>query len=232
MPLDNLLPTLIERTQALHYAAIIVDPIYKIITGDENNASEMGKFCNYFDAICVATGAAVIYCHHHSKGAQGSKRSIDRASGSGVFARDPDALLDMIQLSLPDDMTCAPHATAWRIEGTLREFAPLEPINIWFDWPLHYVDQSGKLNNLPTIGSQQDNLSKSKKRKNREHQLELLQRAFCTCSQNVYPVPIKMLCEEMSVCEKTIRRYIDQAKTFWCQNGLVGRIPEGQKQTT
>lgn len=80
--------------------AIVIDPIYKVITGDENNASEMGAFCNQFDKICAQTGCASIYCHHHSKGSQGMKKAMDRASGSGVFARDPDAQLDIIQLEL------------------------------------------------------------------------------------------------------------------------------------
>ena len=71
----------------------------KVITGDENSANEMAKFCNQFDKIADALGASVIYAHHHSKGAQG-KKSMDRASGSGVFARDPDALLDMIELDM------------------------------------------------------------------------------------------------------------------------------------
>lgn len=67
-------------------------------TGDENSADQMAKFCNQFDLVCRELGCAVIYCHHHSKGAQGGKRSMDRASGSGVFARDPDAMLDMTEL--------------------------------------------------------------------------------------------------------------------------------------
>ena len=29
---------------------------------------------------------------------------MDRASGSGVFARDPDALLDLIELEMNDDL--------------------------------------------------------------------------------------------------------------------------------
>ena len=62
----------------------------------------MAAFCNQFDKVCTELGCAVIYCHHHSKGAQGGKRSMDRASGSGVFARDPDALLDLIELPLSD----------------------------------------------------------------------------------------------------------------------------------
>lgn len=64
----------------------------------------MAKFCNQFDKVCTELGCAVIYCHHHSKGNQGGKRSVDRASGSGVFARDPDALLDMIELELTEDI--------------------------------------------------------------------------------------------------------------------------------
>ena len=63
----------------------------------------MSNFCNQFDKVCTELGVAVIYCHHHSKGSQGSKKSMDRASGSGVFARDPDAMLDMIELELSEE---------------------------------------------------------------------------------------------------------------------------------
>lgn len=104
VPMDKLAPKLIRRAAKKNYIAIIIDPIYKIITGDENSADQMANFCNQFDRVCTELGAAVIYCHHHSKGSQGSKRSMDRASGSGVFARDPDALLDLIELSLNDDL--------------------------------------------------------------------------------------------------------------------------------
>lgn len=102
VPLDKLVPKLIRRVRDQHFDAIIVDPIYKVITGDENNASDMALFCNQFDKICTATGCATIYCHHHSKGTQGNKKAMDRASGSGVFARDPDAQLDMTPLELTE----------------------------------------------------------------------------------------------------------------------------------
>ena len=131
VPLDQLVPKLIRRVRDQHFDAIIIDPIYKVITGDENNASEMGAFCNQFDRICTETGCSTIYCHHHSKGAQGMKRAMDRASGSGVFARDPDAQLDMIQLELTDDLknyVRDGNATAWRLESSLREFANIQPV--------------------------------------------------------------------------------------------------------
>jgi len=133
-------PRLIRRAQGKGYDAIIFDPLYKINEGDENSASEMGRFFNHLDTICTTLKTSIICCHHHSKGAQGSKFSIDRASGSGVFARDPDALLDMIQINPRDaEVTLEDGQTAWRISSTLREFMSPDDIDIIFDYPIHRV---------------------------------------------------------------------------------------------
>lgn len=209
IPMDKLAPKLIRRAAKKQYIAIIIDPIYKVITGDENSADQMAHFCNQFDRVCTELGCAVIYCHHHSKGRQGQKQSMDRASGSGVFARDPDALLDLIELDLDDDVRAqaannaacavceaalrevnllnevsqddlcsektalracrellpeedclrlnraveaakraAEARTAWRVEGTLREFPKFPPVNLWFDYPVHTVDAGGMLTDL------------------------------------------------------------------------------------
>ena len=127
VPMDKLAPKLIRRASKKDYTAIIIDPIYKVITGDENSADQMANFCNQFDKVCTQLGCAVIYCHHHSKGAQGGKRSMDRASGSGVFARDPDALLDLTELELSEDIrkqepTRRSVMPAWSsCGGTLRQ---------------------------------------------------------------------------------------------------------------
>lgn len=102
--MDKLAPMLIRRAAKKNYIAVIIDPIYKVITGDENSADQMANFCNQFDKVCTELKVATIYCHHHSKGSQGGKKSMDRASGSGVFARDPDAMLDMIELELSEDV--------------------------------------------------------------------------------------------------------------------------------
>ena len=138
--IEELTPKLIERAQSKEYAAIILDPLYKLNTGDENSASEMGRFFNQLDQICTELHTSIICCHHHSKGAQGGKFAIDRASGSGVFARDPDAFLDMIRIN-PKDVgkTLEEGQTAWRISFTLREFKSPEDIDVIFDFPLHYI---------------------------------------------------------------------------------------------
>lgn len=143
-PLDKLAPKIIHKCLKAsdgkkgYYSIVIIDPLYKIITGDENSASEMSKFTALFDKIAYSTGAATFSVHHHSKGAQGTKRTMDRASGSGVFARDPDALLDLSPLVVPDEEKDAlDGATAWRLTATLREFKEPEPINIYFRYPIH-----------------------------------------------------------------------------------------------
>ena len=162
LPLDKLLPRLVRRAKNGGYAAIVLDPIYKVITGDENNASEMGAFCNLFDRVCREIGCSVIYCHHHSKGAQGGKRAMDRASGSGVFARDPDAQLDLIQLQIPEelrDSILGEGETAWQLEGTLREFPNFKPVKMFFKYPNHLLDTEGVLDRFHPEGSPNNNLS-------------------------------------------------------------------------
>lgn len=228
IPLDQLAPKLINRVKGQHYDAIIIDPIYKIITGDENNASEMGKFCNLFDKICTETGCSVIYCHHHSKGAQGSKRAMDRASGSGVFARDPDGQLDFIETHQNDEIRAKspyPNATSWRMESSLREFPNIDPVDIWFAYPIHIVDTTGLLADAHPDGSTQSNLSKSSKRTAPANRRENLDNAYNKCATNP-PVTVRTLAQAMDMSEKTVYRYIDEfADIYWCSSGVVGRKP-------
>ena len=143
--LEKLVPQINRTLKAKDYAAVILDPTYKLGIGDENAADKVTAFCNALDRIANG-GVSVIYAHHHSKGSQGSKASMDRASGSGVFARDADALLDMIELRIPADRLDEAKAeygekvTAWRMDATLREFQRVEPVDLFFSYPLHEID--------------------------------------------------------------------------------------------
>lgn len=105
--LSRLSKALARRVRKTRSDVIVIDPIYKVMMGDENNARDISEFTNTLDAIVEETGCSLIYCHHHSKGFQGEKRSIDRASGSGVFGRDADAIVDMIELDATDEMRTA-----------------------------------------------------------------------------------------------------------------------------
>lgn len=229
VPLDKLVPKLLRRINNLHYDAVIIDPIYKVITGDENNASEMGAFCNQFDKICNETGCATIYCHHHSKGAQGFKKAMDRASGSGVFARDPDAQLDMIQLEADSDFlnsyADSVSDTAWRLECSLREFANFKPKNFWFRYPIHVLDGKGYLEKLYSEGDPKNNLKKSGKRsQTSDERKEEFDKAFDTCSEDGITAKAATIAEYLGIKDRTVRDRVNEFKDeYGTHNGTITR---------
>jgi RecA-family ATPase len=278
VPMDKLAPKLIRRAQKKNYKAIVIDPIYKVITGDENSADQMARFCNQFDMVCTELGCAVIYCHHHSKGAQGNKKAIDRASGSGVFARDPDAVIDLIELETNDELlkqqenkgvcnVCkvfldahwkwqddlsqddllnskhleaycennldewqmktlrsqiedekrrAAAMTAWRIEGTLREFPRFPPVNLWFRYPIHYLDGSGALEDIsPEIEKSSRQLMiearKEKVKKERADMISQIEVAFQGLEEDGIAA-VSDIAEEIGVTSDTIKRWFGNGK--------------------
>ena len=285
VPMDKLAPKLIRRAAKKEYIAIVIDPIYKVITGDENSADQMANFCNQFDKVCTELGCAVIYCHHHSKGAQGGKRSMDRASGSGVFARDPDALLDLIELETTDDLmkqqedravcnACmawlnahfedweddisqddmlspvrmlefarkrakdglldkmveearkkARERTAWRIEGTLREFPKFKPVNLWFDYPVHQIDKVGVLEDIqpdteipPWKKGADRNKKNAKDRKN--DRKKALEEAIENGNFGDEP-SVNDVAEYMGVSDRTVRDRIKEHGGYVIEDGIV-----------
>ena len=292
VPMDKLAPKLIRRAKKKGYTAVILDPIYKVITGDENSADQMAKFCNQFDLVCRELDCAVIYCHHHSKGAQGGKRSMDRASGSGVFARDPDAMLDMTELVPTDAIRQQLHnkaacrvikamldkrghadaygpddalsrtrmlaiakeklgladlraidaevaaaekktdgMTAWRIEGTLREFARFDPVNLWFDYPVHKPD-SGLLEDLQPDGDVKGFAarcaekrwgSREKLAKNKSVELST---AYESCTMDG-KVTVYAMAEYMGLKPDTVRRRLKADGGYWIDGTDVGRKEPG-----
>lgn len=224
VPLDQLVPKLIRRVRDQHFDAIVIDPIYKVITGDENNASEMGAFCNQFDKICTETGCSTIYCHHHSKGAQGMKKAMDRASGSGVFARDPDAQLDMIQLELSEDIANNVrdgNETAWRLESSLREFPNIKPVNFWFEYPIHKVDDKGTLGEMPAQGTPQAGRMNNPKSKSPDAAAEEFRTAFAALDMGG-KVTVKDMAEYMDVIDKTVyARLKKMGDEFTLDKGII-----------
>ena len=290
IPMDKLAPKLIRRAMKKNYIAIVIDPIYKVITGDENSADQMAKFCNQFDKVCTELGCAVIYCHHHSKGSQGGKRSMDRASGSGVFARDPDALLDLIELPVSEELRrqavgnavgeacgayldkleksgevgqddlCSEKAalaaceavltpreyqdmlpaveaarraaqarTAWRIDGTLREFPRFPPVDLWFDFPVHRNDESGVLGDIDPESEapawQKKKPSGPPPKDRKKDRLEALDTAFDACDlEGSGEVSQKDLMEYTGKAKSTVQNWVDEHPGFTRENGIIRRV--------
>jgi hypothetical protein len=117
-----------ERIEDEHYGLIIIDPIYKCLAElDENAAGDIGRLMNAVEVLARRSGAAVAIATHFSKGNQAAKESIDRISGSGVFARDPDSILTVTRHNEEDCFT---------VDFTLRNFPQLQPFCIRWRYPL------------------------------------------------------------------------------------------------
>ena len=212
---------------------------------------------------------------------------MDRASGSGVFARDPDALIDLVELEVSEElltqrlnqaacevykqalqernnayyqqnvglddllspaqirthfekgiddvMARAPYvdkleevrkqiqiATAWRVEGTLREFAKFKPVNMWFSYPVHALDESGVLADIQleeTTPNWKKNLdsqkANEKKKKSADEKLSEMVEYFST--------------EDKPVSEKTIRRWVKNNGDFEVKNNQI--LPKNESGT-
>ena len=145
-PMDKLVKPVIKTAKNFQADMIIIDPIYKILTGDENSASDMAYFCNQFDKLCHETGASVVQVHHHSKGNQLGKKAMDRASGSSVLIRDPDAIIDMMEVMVPADVYHNdPKCKGTKLNFDLREFASPEPVYLYYKHPIHWLDSKHSL---------------------------------------------------------------------------------------
>lgn len=89
-----------------HIELLVIDPVYKLISGDESAQPEIKRILRQIDHLCVETGCAVLYSHHTAKGVAGDRQAIDRASGSGVLARDFDAQIGIVEHAEPQLLVC------------------------------------------------------------------------------------------------------------------------------
>jgi RecA-family ATPase len=289
-PMDKLAPKLIRRAQKENYIAVVIDPIYKVLTGDENSAHEMANFTNQFDKIATELGCAVIYCHHHSKGSQNGKNSIDRSSGSGVFARDPDAILDLIELPVTEDrymikeneaicdtyyqaiqqnnpnyhdvgiddrfspkqmmrhlmtaiksqtvlaeieekrklaVNAARISSAWRLEGTLREFPRFKTVNAWFRFPIHIMDDA--LQDISLEDDSKDSWKKGTKKVNdsrSEKTKNELEEAFNILSEDKNSVDAVAVADYLNISRSAVYKRVKKHEKFEVADGLITKTEQ------
>lgn len=213
---------------------------------------------------------------------------MDRASGSGVFARDPDALLDMIELPVSEQLhkteedkavcgvcrewlgrflgtgygeavsqddeqsrsrmleLCGEHLqrnsielmqtdidaairkvqtqTAWRIDGTLREFPKFPVVNVWFDYPIHRTDSTGVLKDIDPDETWQKNFPKRKTNEERADERKAsIETAFSAAVNEDGQALISDIAEYMAVSEKTVRRRLKEHGGYWIDDSYTGK---------
>jgi hypothetical protein len=123
-----LIPQIGSHIQDSGYSLVVIDPTYKLLgQSDENSASDIAALLQSIETLATSTGAAVALAGHFAKGHAAAKETIDRISGSGVFARDPDSLITF---------TRHEEEGAFAVEFVLRNLAPVDPFVVRWEYPL------------------------------------------------------------------------------------------------
>ena len=121
-------PKLEEQLARYEFGLIILDPVYKVLGDrDENANGEIAGLMNELEQLAQRTRAAIVIAHHFAKGDSTAKASIDRMSGAGAWARDPDSLVVM-----------TPHEedNCFTVNMTLRNLPQVEDFVVEWVYPI------------------------------------------------------------------------------------------------
>lgn len=220
--IGSLVDALLESFPPGTYDLVIVDPAYKVQPGSENDADAITAFCAELDRLAEGLSCTIAYTHHHSKGAQGGKSAADRASGSGVFARDADALVDMTELEWDENACEARDLLRWRgavpfrLEFVLRDFKAPAPKDVWFRYPLHEEDPSGM---LADTGPRRAGGSRAWHREHGRRALAEMEEALDAFMGERDEVDRKAFAEHVGRDRRTVDKYVAQSSLFEIVSG-------------
>lgn len=124
------------------------------------------------------------------------------------------------------------HRTAWRVEGTLREFASFDPINIWFDYPIHTLDDGLlKDNNAQGSESAADRKADGNKRglkklnnynaEVKKQNLSKLDIAYADLLMEKQEVSVKDMAEYMDKSYANMRNTLNRSGNYVIKDGYV-----------
>ena len=121
-------PKLEEKIARHRFGLIILDPAYKVLGDrDENANGEIANLMNELETLARNSGAAIVIAHHFAKGDSTAKNAIDRMSGAGAWARDPDSIMVLTPHEEPDCYT---------VTSILRNLPHLPEFVVQWDYPV------------------------------------------------------------------------------------------------
>ena len=163
----------------------------------------------------------------------GGRKVIDRGSGSGVFARDADAICDLSFLE-PDKailetigQQIADGEKPMQLAFVLRDFRDVDPINVFFKFPIHYADTTGLLDSAAVEGSPEANLNKNPNIRTASEKRQIIEDAFNTVKKLTPEMDevahLSEMGEVAEVSSRTLRKYIEENPAFILEKGVVRR---------
>jgi hypothetical protein len=131
---SNDIDGLASQIEAGEFALFSLDPIYRLLGGkNESDPGVVTQLLNQFLALGFSIQAAICLMQHFTKGNASEKEAQDRFSGTAVWSRFPDALMTFTD---HEDENC------FGVEFTLRDFAPVEPLGVRWEFPRFRLDES------------------------------------------------------------------------------------------
>lgn len=195
-------PKLEEQLAKHQFGLIILDPAYKVLGNrDENANGEIASLMNEFEAMAQKTGAAIVVAHHFAKGDSTAKNAMDRMSGAGAWARDPDSIVVLTPHEEPDCFT---------VTSILRNLPQLPEFVVAWDYPLMQV--ASELNPEALRRPQ----SKNKVCSDKEFMDELI------TDTPTSRAAIVAAAAKIAICTRTADRYLQRLSDSGVINSSVG----------
>ena len=163
--MPQLVNELVLSHEGYPFDVCVIDPIYKLETGDENTADGTNDFLAEMDRLNIATGCATMYVHHTGKGGAGNRSVWETGRGSSNFANDAYAVVSFEELYLSPKANEAawsemlhmgiadPSQAAYRIRFGTRGFQAPPSVNAFKKYPFYEVDEDGILDGCGVRGN-------------------------------------------------------------------------------
>jgi hypothetical protein len=209
--LERLRPQLEDHLRREQFGLVILDPVYKLLGDrDENSNGEIAGMMNQLELLAQTSGAAVVLAHHFAKGNAGAKNSIDRMSGAGVWARDPDALVAL-----------TPHeeADCFTVSTTLR-LVPRIP-----DWVMRW--EFPLMRNLTDLNPAA--LERRMGRQKAYRDAEFMRLVFGTAEPQSYGAILSQAAA-MELSRSTMARYLRRLEKAGCIVRVNGKYQKREEQ--
>ena len=226
--IEGLISKLITKYKEQGVDVFIIDPIYKFMEQDESNAQYITFFLGRLEHLSHELNATIVFSHHHKKGSSADISVIDRGSGSGIFARQADAIMDLNELDMDEDFReengFEDSWTAYEIEYVTREFKRPKSLKVIFKYPLHEIDESGILKELFPVGDIRNAQKKNKKQTTIEDRYNRFVEAFFAVSEDGKTANLGAVAARAKVAPKTIRNNIEEIGGYYIQESIIYRV--------